>query len=197
MAKLPNDQANKRGITVDGTLFSVSCIRLQCSLPLDHLRMLGAPSIFALGDCTSTSYAPTAQVASQQGAYLARILKLVAQRDALEDQVQSLSSVKDGEKLDDKTTKRIEKLKKKNANIRLNPFKYSHQGSLAYVLIVHRLHTLTAFPSYIGSDKAIADLPIFGREVRRPLFRSLNFYERRFSGPAEARPHIYSGEVPI
>lgn len=24
-------------------------------------------------------------------------------------------------------------------------------------------------PSYIGSDKAIADLPIFGREVRRPL----------------------------
>ena len=52
-------------------------------------------------------------------------------------------------------------------------------------------------PSYIGSDKAITDLPIFGREVRRPLFRSLNFYERRFSGPAEARPHFCSGEVPV
>ncbi|KAF8548927.1 NADH dehydrogenase [Imleria badia] len=131
MAKLPNDQANKRGIVVD-----------------DHLRMLGAPSIFALGDCTSTSYAPTAQVASQQGGYLARILKLIAQRDALEDQAKALASAKDGQQLDDETTKRVEKLNKKIGKIRLNPFHYSHQGSLAY----------------IGSDKAIADLPIFGRE---------------------------------
>lgn len=93
--------------------------------------MLGAPSIFALGDCTSTSYAPTAQVASQQGAYLARILKLVAQRDALEDQVKTLSSAKNGEQLDGETTKRVEKLTKKIGKIRLNPFHYSHQGSLA------------------------------------------------------------------
>lgn len=93
--------------------------------------MLGAPSIFAIGDCTSTSYAPTAQVASQQGAYLARILKLIAKRDALEDQVKTLSSAKDAEQLDDETTKRVEKLKKKIGKIRLNPFEYSHQGSLA------------------------------------------------------------------
>lgn len=92
--------------------------------------MLGAPAIFALGDCTSTSYAPTAQVASQQGAYLARILKLIARRDALEDQVKTLSSAKDGEQLDE-TTKRIEKLQKKISKLRLNPFEYSHQGSLA------------------------------------------------------------------
>lgn len=89
--------------------------------------MLGAPSIFALGDCTSTSYAPTAQVASQQGAYLARIFKLIAKRDALEDQVKA---AKDGEQLDE-TTKRVEKLTKKIGKIRLNPFEYSHQGSLA------------------------------------------------------------------
>ena len=108
------------------------------------------------------------------------------QRDVLEDQVNALSSVKGGKKLDDGTTKPIEELKKKNAKIRSNPFKYNHQASLACVLIVCCLHTLMAFPSYIGSDKAIADLPKFGREVRRPLFRSLNFYERRFSGPAEA-----------
>ena len=93
--------------------------------------MLGAPDVFALGDCTSTSYAPTAQVASQQGAYLARILKLIAQRDALENQVKTLSSTKYGEQLDDDATKRIDKLKKNIGKIRLNPFHYSHQGSLA------------------------------------------------------------------
>jgi len=128
MSKLSNDQTNKRGILVD-----------------NHLRMAGAPSVFAVGDCTSTSYAPTAQVASQQGAYLARVLGFMANRDALQDQINTLSSA---EQLDDDTTKRIEKLKKKIGRIRLNPFEYSHQGSLAY----------------IGSDKAIADLPIFGRE---------------------------------
>jgi NADH:ubiquinone reductase (non-electrogenic) len=126
MAKLPDNQTNKRGISVDGTLRSVST-GLQCSPTPDHLRMLGAPSIFALGDCTSTSYAPTAQVAFQQGAYLARIFKLIAKRDALEDQVRA---AKDGEQLDE-TTKRVEKLTKKIGKIRLNPFHYSHQGSLA------------------------------------------------------------------
>lgn len=131
MAKLPNEQTNKRGISVDGMLFPAFCIRSRCSPTADHLRMLGAPDVFALGDCTSTSYAPTAQVASQQGAYLARILKLIAQRDALENQVKTLSSTKYGEQLDDDATKRIDKLKKNIGKIRLNPFHYSHQGSLA------------------------------------------------------------------
>ncbi|CAN0315688.1 unnamed protein product, partial [Hapterophycus canaliculatus] len=42
----------------------------------DWLRVLGAPSVFALGDCAVISDKPlpqTAQVASQQGAYLARL----------------------------------------------------------------------------------------------------------------------------
>lgn len=101
--------------------------------------MLGAPSIFALGDCTSSSYAPTAQVASQQGAYLARILKQIAKRDALQDQVKALSSPTDGEQLGDETTNHIEKLQKKMGKIRLHPFEYSHQGSLACVSIALRL----------------------------------------------------------
>jgi len=96
--------------------------------------MLGAPSIFALGDCTSSSYAPTAQVASQQGAYLARILKQIAKRDALQDQVKALSAT-DGEQPGEETTNHIEKLKKKMGKIRLHPFEYSHQGSLACVSI--------------------------------------------------------------
>ncbi|KAG2744851.1 NADH dehydrogenase [Suillus brevipes Sb2] len=58
MAKLPEDQTNKRGIILD-----------------NYLCMKGARDIFAIGDCTTSSYAPTAQVASQQGSYLARKLK--------------------------------------------------------------------------------------------------------------------------
>ncbi|KIJ62223.1 hypothetical protein HYDPIDRAFT_30491 [Hydnomerulius pinastri MD-312] len=125
------EQVNKRGLVID-----------------DHLRMLGAPSIFAIGDCTSTSYAPTAQVASQQGAYLARMLKLIAKRDALENKLEQLTTAHaEGEATDEATTE-AGGIKRKIERIKLKPFHYSHQGSLAY----------------IGSDKAIADLPIFGRE---------------------------------
>ncbi|ORZ35087.1 pyridine nucleotide-disulfide oxidoreductase-domain-containing protein [Catenaria anguillulae PL171] len=46
---------NRRGIMVD-----------------DYLRVVGVKDIWALGDCTATKFAPTAQVASQEGAYLAR-----------------------------------------------------------------------------------------------------------------------------
>ncbi|KAI9183695.1 NADH:ubiquinone oxidoreductase [Blastocladiella emersonii ATCC 22665] len=49
------EQTNRRGILVD-----------------EYLRVLGAPDIWALGDCTATKFAPTAQVAAQQGTYLAR-----------------------------------------------------------------------------------------------------------------------------
>ena len=46
--------------------------------------MVGASdSIFAIGDCTATSYAPTAQVASQEGAYLARVLQQLVQLRSL------------------------------------------------------------------------------------------------------------------
>ncbi|KAJ8584437.1 NADH dehydrogenase [Rhizopogon salebrosus TDB-379] len=120
MGKLPEDQTNKRGIAVD-----------------DFLRMKGARDVFAIGDCTASSYAPTAQVASQQGAYLSRIFKLLAKKDNLEAK---LAHAENNEE--------AEKLKKQMDKVKFKPFHYSHQGSLAY----------------IGSDKAIADLPIFGRE---------------------------------
>ncbi|KAJ7575345.1 hypothetical protein C8J56DRAFT_1119759 [Mycena floridula] len=60
-------------------------------------------TIFAIEYCTATSYAPTAQVASQQGAYLGRLLKGIARREALE------------------------------ARVKFRPFHYSHQGLLAYI----------------------------------------------------------------
>ncbi|TBU43177.1 NADH dehydrogenase [Dichomitus squalens] len=124
MAKLPEAQNNRRGITVD-----------EC------MRMAGTDgSIFAVGDCTATTYAPTAQVASQQGAYLARVLGQLAKRDNLEYRLKELDAAPEAEKQErEQAEKRLAKLEK------LRPFKYSHQGSLAY----------------IGSDKAIADLPFF------------------------------------
>ncbi|KAI0794899.1 FAD/NAD-P-binding domain-containing protein [Abortiporus biennis] len=132
MAKLPEHQTNRRGLSVD-----------------EYLRLLGSDkSIFALGDCTATSYAPTAQVASQQGAYLAKILNKVARRDHLlheltQIQVQ-LASLPEGTPESAELLKQKERLSKELVKAeKLKPFKYSHQGSLAY----------------IGSEKAIADLP--------------------------------------
>ncbi|KIJ62218.1 hypothetical protein HYDPIDRAFT_30483 [Hydnomerulius pinastri MD-312] len=116
-----------------------------------HLRIMGTPSIFVIGDCTSASYAPTAQVASQQGVYLARMLKLIAKRDALENKLQLLTNANvEGEDVTDEATAEVESIKRNIERIKLKPFHYSQQGPLAY----------------IGSDKAIADVPIFGREVR-------------------------------
>ncbi|GBE84186.1 Probable NADH-ubiquinone oxidoreductase, mitochondrial [Sparassis crispa] len=126
MSKLPEHQTNKRGIVVD-----------------DHLRMLGTDrTIFALGDCTATSYAPTAQVASQEGAYLARILAQIAKADNLESRLHALRSSPETPESKAEITSIGRQL---NRTRKLRPFEYSHQGSLAY----------------IGSDKAIADLPFF------------------------------------
>ncbi|KAI0788993.1 NADH dehydrogenase [Irpex lacteus] len=126
MAKLPAEQTNRRGITVD-----------------ESLRMKGADGVFAIGDCTATSYAPTAQVAQQEGAYLGRIFKQLAKKDNLAAELQIAKALPDDDP--EKKTK-IETLESQVAKLeKLRPFRYSHQGSLAY----------------IGSDKAIADLPFF------------------------------------
>lgn len=129
MKALGAPQAGKRGLAVD-----------------PHLAVAGAEgSIWALGDCSSTSYAPTAQVASQQGSYLARQFAQMARKDGLERDLQVLRAA-GGE----------DAAKVEGALARMQtfaPFSYSHQGSLAY----------------IGSDKAIADLPIFGQGNVRVL----------------------------
>ncbi|EIW75954.1 NADH dehydrogenase [Coniophora puteana RWD-64-598 SS2] len=131
MAQLPDAQTNRRGIAID-----------------DYLRLAGARDAFAIGDCTASSYAPTAQVASQQGAYLARLFKQLAKRDAIEARIAAVQG--EGEGGESKVAavdEEEKKLRKQLDRVKLKPFQYSHQGSLAY----------------IGSDKAIADLPIFGR----------------------------------
>ncbi|KAJ3369455.1 hypothetical protein HDU91_007199, partial [Kappamyces sp. JEL0680] len=93
----PTEQNQRRGLVVD-----------------DFLRVKGAQNMYALGDATATRWAPTAQVASGQGKYLAKVLNEVGQNTP---------------------EQAIEEI--------VGPFTYRHMGSLAYV----------------GSDKAIADLP--------------------------------------
>ncbi|KND00257.1 uncharacterized protein SPPG_09206 [Spizellomyces punctatus DAOM BR117] len=65
MEKLPDKQTQKRGLLVD-----------------DHLRLLGTDGIYAVGDATATKYAPTAQVAAQQGKYLASVFAALAPQEA-------------------------------------------------------------------------------------------------------------------
>lgn len=123
MAKLPAVQTQRRGIVVD-----------------DYLEMLGAPGVYAIGDCTATSYAPTAQVASQEGKYLATTFGKIGQKAKYERQLKKLreSGTASAEEIENV-------VKKLNRVSKITPFHYSHQGSLAY----------------IGSEKAIADLPLF------------------------------------
>ncbi|KAG0304433.1 NADH:ubiquinone oxidoreductase [Dissophora globulifera] len=101
MKRLKSGQTSPRGLLID-----------------DYMRVAGAQDMYAIGDCTFSKYAPTAQVATQQGIYLASVFH-------------NLASIERGE------------------NKKITPFEYSHQGSLAY----------------IGSDKAIADLPFLNGNV--------------------------------
>ncbi|KAJ2013417.1 NADH:ubiquinone oxidoreductase [Coemansia sp. S85] len=111
-AQFAQVQTNGRGLLVD-----------------EYLRVKGARDIWAVGDCALSGYAPLAQVASQQGKWLARRLNSLATQ-----------AVREG-KTDADMFGLIEE--------KSRPFKYSSQGSLAY----------------IGSEKAIADLPFFNRNI--------------------------------
>ncbi|PWN52125.1 FAD/NAD(P)-binding domain-containing protein [Violaceomyces palustris] len=126
MAALPEAQKNRRGLEVD-----------------DHMRLKGAEdSIFALGDATATAFAPTAQAAAQQGAYLARVFNQLARVDVLEHKLEKAKK----EGASGAEIQGLERQIEKASRIR--PFKYSHQGSLAY----------------IGSDKAVADISFGGTQ---------------------------------
>lgn len=114
----------------------LTCLTLHLvQLIPDHLRLAGANgSIFAIGDCTSTSYAPTAQVASQQGAYLARVFAQMAKKETLTAKLTQLEqatvTVTDPEEKA-KFDSDIGTTKKLISNVKVRPFNYSHQGSLA------------------------------------------------------------------
>ena len=167
MAQFPSVQTNRRGLTVDG-----------------HLRVAGADGVFALGDCTATSYAPTAQVASQQGAYLAKLFNKMAKKDNLVAEKQLLETTEVPEDQKAEAKNKLEAIGKQLTKLE-NPrlFQYSHQGSLAY----------------IGSEKAIADLPFMNGTVSPiPFLCLIEWRDSRFprSSPPVVLLLTTSGEVP-
>jgi NADH:ubiquinone reductase (non-electrogenic) len=127
MTKIPAQKDSRRGLAVN-----------------EYLVVQGTRDIWAVGDCAVAGYAPTAQVASQEGAFLARLFNNMAKTEALEEKIRDLSSnlnLKPGNAAD--IAQEIETSERQLRRIKdVKPFNYSHQGSLAY----------------IGSDKAVADI---------------------------------------
>ena len=82
MNALGEPQKGKRGINVD-----------------EHMRVQGAKNIWSLGDCTQTAYAPTAQAASQQGQYLARVFNSEGKRARIESALSIAEAAGDQERV--------------------------------------------------------------------------------------------------
>lgn len=131
MNQFPSVQNNRRGLNVDGEQ-RISTRKLTLKRDPDHLRMDGSNgSVFAIGDCTATSYAPTAQVASQQGSYLAKLFGQMAKKDNLAEEKTAILTKLEVTEEDKAKVASIDKQLTKLEKPR--PFHYSHQGSLAYV----------------------------------------------------------------
>lgn len=129
MSNIPAQKNSRRGLAVN-----------------EYLVVDGTEGIWALGDCSATQYAPTAQVASQQGAFLARLFNNMAKTHNLEGELKELESIA-AESVAPKDLETVQKeIFKKTKLVRkvkhLSPFEYTHQGSLAY----------------IGMDRAVADI---------------------------------------
>lgn len=102
----PENQGNKRGITVD-----------------DYLHVKGADGIWALGDATATSYAPTAQAASQQGKYLARVFGQLGKKEALEGKLEEVRNRLTVRPDDKEAQEQVESLTKQlNRASKVKPF---------------------------------------------------------------------------
>lgn len=129
MSQLPAQKNSRRGLAVN-----------------EYLVVNGTENVWAVGDCAITNYAPTAQVASQEGAFLARLFNTMAKTDAIEKELQKLSEAQSAAK-DEETRNRIfDEIRENQRQLRrtkqIGPFQYSHQGSLAY----------------IGKERAVADI---------------------------------------
>ncbi|KAI0127449.1 hypothetical protein BJ170DRAFT_581350 [Xylariales sp. AK1849] len=127
MAQIPAQKDSRRGLAVN-----------------EYLVVQGTRDIWAVGDCAVAGYAPTAQVASQEGAFLARLFNNMAKTEALDNKIRDLSSglnIKPGNAAE--AAQEIESAERQIRRVKnIQPFHYSHQGSLAY----------------IGSEKAVADV---------------------------------------
>jgi NADH:ubiquinone reductase (non-electrogenic) len=120
-----------------------------------YLKVIGDDSIFAIGDCTlSRKLAPTAQVAYQEGIYLAKLLKNLAKIDSLRYEIDQTTDASE-------TAKIVSKI---DSFANFPAFEYNHMGALAY----------------IGSERAIADLS-WGNWTKLSLAGSFTFLFWKFS----------------
>ncbi len=131
MQQIPAQKEARRGLNVN-----------------EFLVVNGTENIWAVGDCAVANYAPTAQVAAQEGAFLARLFNTMAKTDEIEQQLKELSDKQAAAKPADRDAV-LEEIKERQKQLRrikqIGPFQYSHQGSLAY----------------IGAEKAVADVSWF------------------------------------
>ncbi|KAI9815868.1 MAG: NADH:ubiquinone oxidoreductase [Phylliscum demangeonii] len=130
MAQIPEQKDSRRGLAVD-----------------ENLMVKGTDDIWAVGDCAVAGYAPTAQVAAQEGVYLAKVLNVNGRAERYRTEIQrlhELPSTADHKEVVAEIAMRERQLRHAKP---VGPFKYTHQGSLAYV----------------GSDKAVADVTWFNR----------------------------------
>src|ERR1700722_2688359 len=75
MAQIAAQKDSRRGLAVN-----------------EYLVVQGAKDIWATGDCAVAGYAPTAQVASQEGAFLSRLFNTLAKTEFLESKINELST---------------------------------------------------------------------------------------------------------
>jgi NADH:ubiquinone reductase (non-electrogenic) len=129
MSQIPAQADARRGLNVN-----------------EYLVVKGAENIWAVGDCAVANYAPTAQVAAQEGAFLARLFNQMAKTEEIESELKNLSAAQEtasNKDARDQIFGNIKDLQKRLRRVNsMGPFEYSHQGSLAY----------------IGSEKAVADI---------------------------------------
>ncbi|EQL36701.1 NADH dehydrogenase [Blastomyces dermatitidis ATCC 26199] len=129
MSQIPAQKNSRRGLAVN-----------------EYLVVNGTENIWAVGDCAVTNYAPTAQVASQEGAFLARLFNTMAKTAAIEDELKALSKAQAEAPTEEERNKVLDEIRNLQRTLRrtkqIGPFQYSHQGSLAY----------------IGKERAVADV---------------------------------------
>lgn len=115
----------------------------------DRLAAEGMTGVWALGDCTDSKYAQTAQVAAQQGAYLSALFNRIAKSKRIKAEMEKYQKLANAAKEDSSRSAATGRLRSKTRRLArtdiIVPFEYTHQGSLAY----------------IGSDKAVADISVF------------------------------------
>ncbi|KAL2429507.1 External alternative NADH-ubiquinone oxidoreductase, mitochondrial [Exophiala dermatitidis] len=135
MSQIPAQAKARRGLEVN-----------------EYLVVNGTENIWAVGDCAVANYAPTAQVAAQEGAFLARLFNTMAKTDAIEAELRELSA-KQAAATGDERNAVLNEIRERQRQLRrikqIGPFQYSHQGSLAY----------------IGAEKAVADVSWFSGNI--------------------------------